>query len=1099
MPPTPEQLQIDINQNLVPQATQLAPSIIDPSNTAAVTPEGEVSMPAPQQWIGAIDYGMNWNLLGAKAFDVAGAVYERVLDYNIQKKGAEVADAIYDSETQVYDSFNATKLDETGKTVPNDIDSVTKFYEDKQTKLRTKINEIVGNDIFDPNFSFDGYGSKWFPLIDGARKGYEELAKAGERVQRDSLKTFKETQDTFDALKKVKDGMQVTSKQAQIVDDIIIQERQKIVGQTSWTIPASKENIDLFGNVKGTTIDGENGTLTISSEFSQLPQLEQNRQIQTYLDTFQPTHGQTISKSLSNGIHELATSDLSTMNRNELAVNMGVLSALSPSQFNAMVLSGQDLPAQSKNKLVLIKTLGVSGMSPNEIVKFVKSTPPDVSEKVANMMSYMTAQNPSLNLPYSSDAKSLESTIFTGINPDFKLTNDHTNIQAMSDRYTSVRDYVTTVAYVSNLPIEQKQKDKTLAVLKEQFNANHMTVTDNGIDTLVDIRNLPILSTPFSGPLQRSIRESGAAIDKNGDMKTADKSLLYFKSQLATITWSGNTGALLDNRKASIDRAYGMTHSTTSNRLENTLDAEFIKIRSLKTDPVTGKQLTGGVTDSLMLQHVFASSDQALSYYNGGKTPVTKETILAAYNKGMTSIGPAHSWEWSIDTTTDSEINRIKQDGSSSVPMRIKSIPVFMDMNDKIGTNNLLGISTIVPYDLQSSLVKNKGGQPAFALESNKNTSNMIDLTSQQEDLNTYVSAINNKTQPMKFRIGDIDQFNIDHYVEEAKTQEEIINEVSTNLVREVRNTNLDAALLGSDPKLNSKEKFKMAIYKDEPFLVHNTVVRLGISTEQASNIVHDLITSDTYLDTIYDRNNQDTYIHAMADTTITIAKFVRNGETLPAYKIPEATTPIAPTLSNQPILKPETQSNTSNFGSPSEGFGKPSNDFGKSSNDFGKPVSPGAVRGSSIGNFISEYEGLKTTAYYDETGKVWTIGKGTTKYEDGTPVKQGDKITKEKANQLMESYIENKVIPTLEKTIPTWGELDRNQRDALVSFAYNVGPNFYGKKGYETITKELSSVDTLERVSAALKLYNKSDGKVLNGLIKRRKAEGDLWNSVVR
>jgi hypothetical protein len=196
MPPTPEQLQIDINQNLVPQATQVAPSIIDPSNTAAVTPEGVVSMPGPQEWIGGIDYGMNWNTLGSAAFKVAGDVYERVLDYNIQKKGAEVADAIYDSETQVYDSFNATQLDESGNKVPNDINSVTKFYEDKQTKLRTKINEIVGNDIFDPNFSFDGYGSKWFPLIDGARRGYAELAKAGERVQRDALISMGKTNDS---------------------------------------------------------------------------------------------------------------------------------------------------------------------------------------------------------------------------------------------------------------------------------------------------------------------------------------------------------------------------------------------------------------------------------------------------------------------------------------------------------------------------------------------------------------------------------------------------------------------------------------------------------------------------------------------------------------------------------------------------------------------------------------------------------------------------------------------------------------------------------------------------------------------------------------
>lgn len=142
----------------------------------------------------------------------------------------------------------------------------------------------------------------------------------------------------------------------------------------------------------------------------------------------------------------------------------------------------------------------------------------------------------------------------------------------------------------------------------------------------------------------------------------------------------------------------------------------------------------------------------------------------------------------------------------------------------------------------------------------------------------------------------------------------------------------------------------------------------------------------------------------------------------------------------------------------------------------------------------ISKYEGFKTEAYWDKTGKVWTIGKGSTTHPDGRPVKQGDKISKQQADQYMEHYVNTKVIPKL-KMIPNWNLMNSNQQSALISFAYNVGPGFYGKSGFESITKALSSPNNWKNVPAALAKYVKSKGSTLPGLIKRRKAEGDLWN----
>ena len=163
---------------------------------------------------------------------------------------------------------------------------------------------------------------------------------------------------------------------------------------------------------------------------------------------------------------------------------------------------------------------------------------------------------------------------------------------------------------------------------------------------------------------------------------------------------------------------------------------------------------------------------------------------------------------------------------------------------------------------------------------------------------------------------------------------------------------------------------------------------------------------------------------------------------------------------------------------------------------DSSMSVSPGTVSDKPYVNLISKFEGMKTEAYWDATGKVWTIGKGSTTYRDGTPVKKGDKVSAEEANNLLQDFVDTKVIPQLSATIPTWNEMNPNQQAALISFAYNVGPNFYGQKGFETLTKAVSSVDSFDQVPRALRLYVKSGGKKLKGLVKRRNAEATLWQS---
>jgi len=130
--------------------------------------------------------------------------------------------------------------------------------------------------------------------------------------------------------------------------------------------------------------------------------------------------------------------------------------------------------------------------------------------------------------------------------------------------------------------------------------------------------------------------------------------------------------------------------------------------------------------------------------------------------------------------------------------------------------------------------------------------------------------------------------------------------------------------------------------------------------------------------------------------------------------------------------------------------------------------------------DLIKSFEGCKLTAYYDSNGKVWTIGYGHT----GKDVYKGLVITQQQAENLLkqdlkshENYVKNKKYVTI--------QLSQNQFDALTSFTFNCGPKNL---------KELCYGKSASQIANEIILYNKSGGKVLNGLVKRRNAEQALF-----
>lgn len=145
----------------------------------------------------------------------------------------------------------------------------------------------------------------------------------------------------------------------------------------------------------------------------------------------------------------------------------------------------------------------------------------------------------------------------------------------------------------------------------------------------------------------------------------------------------------------------------------------------------------------------------------------------------------------------------------------------------------------------------------------------------------------------------------------------------------------------------------------------------------------------------------------------------------------------------------------------------------------------------------IQQFESCQLKSYYDpHTGGLpITIGWGSTRNKDGKRFMIGVRITQQEADDLLHYQIKTEFLPALRK-IPYWDQMNEKQQGALLSFAYNVGSNFYGLSGFDTITRVLKNREW-EKVAAALFLYHNPGTNVAEGLKKRRKAEGDLWNTV--
>lgn len=136
----------------------------------------------------------------------------------------------------------------------------------------------------------------------------------------------------------------------------------------------------------------------------------------------------------------------------------------------------------------------------------------------------------------------------------------------------------------------------------------------------------------------------------------------------------------------------------------------------------------------------------------------------------------------------------------------------------------------------------------------------------------------------------------------------------------------------------------------------------------------------------------------------------------------------------------------------------------------------------------IKMAEGFKSQPYLCPA-KVPTIGYGSTRYADNTPVKMSDKpITVAQAEELLLATLAKEYEPAVNRYVRV--VINQNQFDALVSFVYNLGIQALRTSTLLRLVNENKFI----AASSEFKKWIWANGKKLPGLIIRRERERLLF-----
>ncbi len=155
----------------------------------------------------------------------------------------------------------------------------------------------------------------------------------------------------------------------------------------------------------------------------------------------------------------------------------------------------------------------------------------------------------------------------------------------------------------------------------------------------------------------------------------------------------------------------------------------------------------------------------------------------------------------------------------------------------------------------------------------------------------------------------------------------------------------------------------------------------------------------------------------------------------------------------------------------------------------------------------IAHFEGMKSKAYYDRAGKVWTINIGNTVRPDGKAVRPGDRISSEQqALEYVSAHIDKKMADDMVKYLPL-DKMNEAEIAVIGSLLYNCGTGILrDRKGNPKEFAKLATEYFTTRSAASAQNFDKAflnychvKKRVNSVLVERRKNELTFLHGKVR
>lgn len=145
---------------------------------------------------------------------------------------------------------------------------------------------------------------------------------------------------------------------------------------------------------------------------------------------------------------------------------------------------------------------------------------------------------------------------------------------------------------------------------------------------------------------------------------------------------------------------------------------------------------------------------------------------------------------------------------------------------------------------------------------------------------------------------------------------------------------------------------------------------------------------------------------------------------------------------------------------------------------------------GEGFFSLIREFEGFRSRVYLCPAGRL-TIGYGTL-ITPKTRYLKDRVLSREEAMELVVLHMEGEY-PHILPHLPT---LSQNQFDAVADFVYNFGSTTFLTS---TLLRKIQGDKNDPRIVDEFLRWKYAGGKILEGLVRRRKAEVNLFFSVNR